>query len=710
MAGKSKILEVIGEGKSELLLMERVRRALQANERVKYLLTLLQLAQAQAQSPSPNPDDLSLERRRSGLDDVELDQVIPRASLDEARKLRIPGLGRILALAIEETDRMCDPLVLAHRAEAPALKVRLEAVRESVRGYMITDGADRDEEALQGAESEKGADGLESAGSSRQGHSAPPAEVAVPLDFVGRLTSAERGPSGRSPAAQGPADLGATERPGADSLHLVVMDAHKAINSLISELSSRRESVGGADTLGLTDEDRTLVGAFMEGVNSTRHLKGTHPGLASTAVRMGTKLMIQNDVGETDAHVIIVEVEDSRIEITYTDVHEKRVDFFAKLLEELPIRWKKTESRYSAELTESAFILSRGVLKCPSAEEQATALKAIGSSVVFLIDWNKARKRLRNFVRGDEGIEILLWAAKMRIGHMAFLSYGDEELIYEALEALPRGTIRLGEPFTAILGRKEAIEFLKETLKLSLESYERKEPRALLLDRLRVQLLGRAQRRGLRADEMLLELAGLAVECSLTFRDALRSVTRPSRGLIARSHERICRWEERADERLGRIRKVHLKEPQPLLPVGKCVDDALDALEDGGDLALRLEAHLDEGSVPTDLVRILERGAELTVQAAQLFYRIFDRYRALLRGGVPEALFDLINELKKTEQEGDRLKRELRWKFLSSQGDIRLLLTMTELGDKLEESLNALSRAGFLIHDLAYTAMERIQG
>ena len=43
-------------------------------------------------------------------------------------------------------------------------------------------------------------------------------------------------------------------------------------------------------------------------------------------------------------------------------------------------------------------------------------------------------------------------------------------------------------------------------------------------------------------------LASLSVEASLAFRDALRTITRPMPGLIARSHGRISGWEERADE------------------------------------------------------------------------------------------------------------------------------------------------------------------
>jgi uncharacterized protein Yka (UPF0111/DUF47 family) len=686
MAVKTKILEVIGGGKSDLLVMEKVRRALQANERVKYLLTLLQLAQAQAQTPSPQPDDLSVERRRAGIEDTELDQVIPQATLVDGDRLAIPVVDKILELAFEETARMCDPLVVARGAEGSALKDRLTEVSAAVRSCL--DGA----EASDGSSATGSARAAAPSGGAAPEDGAPP-ETSVPtlpLALIGRLTSAER--------------------LAGDTLHLVVMDAHKAINSLISELSAHRETVAGADALGLTEEDRKLVQGFAAGVNSTRGLKGGHPGLATTAVRMGSKLMIQNDVGETDAHVVILEIEDGRLELTYTDVHDKRIEFFSSLMSEIPIKWKKTESRFSSELSEGAFILARGVLHEDDPDRMAHALGVIGGSLVFLIDWNRARKRLRTFLRGGEVLEILVWAARERIGHMSFLSYGDEELIYEALEALPRGTVRRGEPLTSILGRKGAVEFVKDTLRLCGESYQRQEPRALLLDRLRVSLLARAQKRGRGADEMLLELAGLAVETALSFRDSIRGLTRPIPGLIERNYQRICQWEERADERLGRIRKLHLKEPQALLPVGDYVDDALDALEDAGNLALALEAHFDKRVLPAEMMAMLEEAAELTLRASQLFFRVLHRYRELVRGGIGEALFDEINFLKQTEVEGDKLKRAFRWKFLSMPGDSRVLVTLRELGDEIESALNALSRAGFLIHDLAYAAMERSHG
>ncbi len=709
MAEKSKILEVLGGSKADLLLMEKVRRSLQANERVKYLLSLLQLAMTQAHAQAPDPDDLSVERLRAGIEDAGLDRVIAGAAIAGDGGLEIPCADRVVALALEETARMCAPLSIARRSDAELLLQRLSVIAGECRPYV--DGkTDGPPESLTSGPAPAAAPALEETPRPETG---PPAgedgaRRVLPADFVPRLTSANRR--------------------GKDSLHLVVMDAHKVLNGLIAELSGRRETIGGAEALGLIPEDRRLVEAFTEGVKSTAPLKGSHPGLGTTAMRIGSKLILQNDIGETDAHVVLVEIEDGKLEITYTDVHDKRVEFFAELLKDLGIRWRKTESRSSAELTEGAFFLLRGTLLVSDPARAEEVLRGFGASLVFLIDWNKARKRLRTFLRGSDVMEVLRWSSLERIGHLPFLSYGDEELIYEALEALPRGTVRLGEPLGEILGRKGALEFMKDVLRLSRESYDKKEPRILLVDRLRCLLRARAQRRGGSADEMLLELAGLAVEASLAFRDAVRAITRPVPGLIQRSYVRIAGWEERADDRLNRIRKLHLKDDQPLLPVAVKVDDALDALEDACDLARSISERSEARSPGGELVSMLEESAELALRSSQLFLRILHRYRELAGGGLGEPLFSAINELKQTEKKGDQLKRSFRWKFLSPPegvgdgprppagggGDAPrgtlTLLALRELQGSVEEAINSLCRGGFLVHDLAYAAMERRNG
>ena len=65
--------------------------------------------------------------------------------------------------------------------------------------------------------------------------------------------------------------LTSAKRTKDDSLHLLVMDLHKALNRLAAELSS--ETLDGAHVWQIADADRARIAAFMRGVNATRALK-----------------------------------------------------------------------------------------------------------------------------------------------------------------------------------------------------------------------------------------------------------------------------------------------------------------------------------------------------------------------------------------------------------------------------------------------------
>ncbi len=117
---------------------------------------------------------------------------------------------------------------------------------------------------------------------------------------------------------------------GADSLHRLVMDLHKRLNAMQAALAE--ETLDGAAAYNLADADRPLVLAFMAGVNRTAKLKFNHPGLAATATRAGGRLVIQNDIGTTDAHVIVIHVEGLAVSVAYTDVHAERLAFFQEML------------------------------------------------------------------------------------------------------------------------------------------------------------------------------------------------------------------------------------------------------------------------------------------------------------------------------------------------------------------------------------------
>ena len=75
----------------------------------------------------------------------------------------------------------------------------------------------------------------------------------------------------------------------------------------------------------------------MRGVHSTERLKFDHPGLGTIATRTGPTLVIQNDLGETDAHVVVIRVTERVVTITYTDVHLARLLFFQELLAAWPV-------------------------------------------------------------------------------------------------------------------------------------------------------------------------------------------------------------------------------------------------------------------------------------------------------------------------------------------------------------------------------------
>ena len=47
--------------------------------------------------------------------------------------------------------------------------------------------------------------------------------------------------------------------------------------------------------------------------------------------RQGGRLILQNDLGTTDAHVLVIHVEGLTCSLTYTDVHLQRLLFFQSL-------------------------------------------------------------------------------------------------------------------------------------------------------------------------------------------------------------------------------------------------------------------------------------------------------------------------------------------------------------------------------------------
>jgi len=204
---------------------------------------------------------------------------------------------------------------------------------------------------------------------------------------------------------------------GADSLHRLVMDLHKRLNAMQAELAE--ENLDGAAVYNLAGEDRPLVSAFMAGLNRTAKLKFAHPGLGTTATRADSRLVIQNDIGTTDAHVIVIHVQGLAVSGHLYGCACRAARLFPGPAETRGVKWEGERTAMLA--AGSPFFLATGRLEAADATGCRAYLEFLGSRLVFLIDWNRARKTIARFLRGPDRLALLRSAAETEIGHRGFL-------------------------------------------------------------------------------------------------------------------------------------------------------------------------------------------------------------------------------------------------------------------------------------------------
>ena len=133
---KDRMIEALGEG--HLLLPGLLARALAGNDRVKYLLTLLQTARTAADGAVDAPS-LREERLACGVEDPLLDRVVAESARENGG-YRIPGAEALAARAIDEVHTMLAPLKEADPPVANALAQRVATLSEhlSIGGDRIS--------------------------------------------------------------------------------------------------------------------------------------------------------------------------------------------------------------------------------------------------------------------------------------------------------------------------------------------------------------------------------------------------------------------------------------------------------------------------------------------------------------------------------------------------------------------------------------------
>jgi uncharacterized protein Yka (UPF0111/DUF47 family) len=636
---KAAIVAELGE--TTLLLPAAVGRALRANDRVKYLFALLQSARIRADQPTTELPNLSAEREQAGEPEVRLDSVIRDARSAGGDRYAIPLGSTILTKVFAAVEEMLLPVASARPEEATRFRERFEAIRSEV--------------------------------------SAPEQDLLLG-PTIDVLTSGDR--------ARG------------DSLHLLVLDLHKSILAIQASIST--EEVEGASTYGLREEDRPLVRAFMAGLHRTAPLKFEHPGLGTTATRVGDRLVLQNDIGETEAHVIVVSVAGGEISVAYSDVHAGRLEFFQDLLRAAGFVWEEAATRTaSSGLAREEYYLTVGRCRPPAAADLEAALTAVGSKIVFLIDWNRARKELRTFMRNPEAVALLKWSATEEVGHRAFLLLGGAALVLEAIDLAPKGQVHYRERLSEVLGPTRTRQYFQWVFRTATRGLLSSEPRLLLRDEVKAELLRYFHTLNEDLLEMCIEQASLLVELATSVQESLLALERGEGPEHAeRGALRAKAWEKSADEIVVRVRTITRRSGSPALfrDLVGIVDDAIDAIEDAA-YSLKLAT---EHVRSTAVYAVLAGMAGIATEASQEFLKSIHTIGLLGPASREEEMQEFLTSADRVaslEESCDIALRTARQGIWSSSADFRESALALEVAGHLEHSTNHLKRAAYTIKD-----------
>ena len=621
-------------GQTDILLPALIAEGLAANNRAKARLSVLQAAARHGRDPQAR-FDLAEECRGAGIDPDPMAKLVDGASLLAGERVTAPGLGALGAATIDDVATMARAVKAGDAAQGEAAVVRLEAIKEAA---------------------------------------APAAPDTMELAQVARLTG-----------------LG-----GSDSLHRLVMDLHKELNRLSA--AHAEEVLAGAHVFGLASEDRPAVEAFMRGVESTRKLKFDHPGLATTATRAGARLTIQNDIGETDAHVVMIAVDPDAVTVTYTDVHRVRAKFFTGLLRNFPVQWSGLDRKSAEGLGDGGvFYLVTGRYASNGQKSRDEFLEAVGASLVFLIDWNKARKVLRAWVPKSDAVQILDWAARQRFGHRAFLELGGSELVASAVHNATPTRIGFGDRLDQALGRTAAIDFLETVLRVSAKALLAGSSIRLVRDRIEADLVRHLER----VDDTLLAIvvrqAGLAREIATGIANfiAEQQARRPfDREALAARARRI---EEKADKIAidARSEVVRFGANLTVEYLINRIEETIDELEQAAFIS-----SLVPEALPADLLAPLAELAAAAVAGAEAAAA-----GAAAAADVPdgqqvdsEDALAAIGRLVDLEHKADDAERAITAVVLGGDFEFKTALSALELARAIERATDRLAGFGHLLH------------
>ena len=482
-----------------------------------------------------------------------------------------------------------------------------------------------------------------------------------------------------------------------DTLHQFVIDVHKALNALQAQLAE--ESLDGAAVYRIDEDDRPAIQAFMKGLNRTAWLKFDHPGLATTATRAGERLVIQNDLGTTDAHVLVIHVQGLTADVSCTDLHPERLDFFKSMLGQYLVTWQEDRLGQAGA---STFHVASGRFEAADQSALLAYLEFLGSRLVFLIDWNRARKELRAFLRKEQRLELLRWAAENEIGQRGFLELGGARLVNRAIEATAGSAMHFGDRLCDVLSPPAAIEFLRFVFRAATEGLRKQQSRNLIRDRIQAELQVHFRSEGKRLLDLAGEHAQMIFEIASLIRDGVRGIsTVSSPDGYSRLAKRARKFEQDADQLVIMARVAVQRRPEyaPLFRILEAADDAADEIEEAAPL-VGLLVDTQVGGVALDALSVL---ADLVVDASQHWIQALI-YAAHVDApnAAPEDMdgfLSAIDQVFEIERQADIAERSLKQAVVQHSSDFRQLHLYAEMGRSLEAAADSLKSVALKARD-----------
>lgn len=632
-------------GQQSLLLPAWVKAALLANDRLKLYLTMLQAAAQHAGTPETPLTDWGRDLAQAGLHDAGWLQELVKTAYFDDRLLLIPQLDQLTRALAGDLLTMARPLC--------------------------------------------------------EGSSHQDAELAGRRDgWLQRLrTMAED--EGLSPDAL--ADLTRGDRKGGDSFHILVMDIHKRLNAMSGEIAT--ESIDGAHVWQVEPSDKVLIQSFMRGLNRTAPLKFSHPGLDTAVTRDGPRLLIQNDIGTNDVHVLVIEVEEGTIRLHYSDLHPGRFDFFRQMLEGAGFEWTVSDPMTSDGLNAGKpYTLGTAVLTATSQNALCNGLEAVGARIVFVIDWNRARKRLQSFVRKPQAIALLRRAADQEWGHMAWLLAGGDRLVFNAMQAVDSEAFRIGDRLDEVLGEESATAFLLELMRIASVMLRQQLPMGMVADEARM-LLARVLRKRTFEFDLLAEHAAYCHALALALCSALEDGSTVSAEQNSNLVLRAKAWERKADHLLMEARQRAERQLRwvPVVELLEKSDDVADALEEA--TFIFSMTRLDSlAGLPPIVQAALRRLADTTLAAIQDQIKAIEIARRVSESGEPadsELFLQTLWRMLRAERLCDELSRQARMKIVVALASVPVnLLLASDLANTIEKASDGLLAAGHALRQM----------